>query len=88
MMTEKELIYILHNMLKFLVSEDMARAETASKVHRVCDEVLAPPQLKIINLVYICGLSPLAVAVACDMPLRRVELLRRSALRFLLAALA
>ena len=82
-MTEEELIYILRNMIKFLGNN-----ETASKVHRVCDEVLAPPQLKIINLVYICGLSPLAVAVACDMPLRRVELLRRSALRFLLAALA
>ncbi|MBO6204094.1 MAG: hypothetical protein J6O13_11230 [Selenomonas sp.] len=87
-MTEKELIYNLRNMLKFLAGDDMARAEVASKVSRACNEVLAPPQQKIVDLVYIGGLSPTTVASVFDMPLRRVELLRRSALRFLLAALA
>lgn len=87
-MTEEELIYVLRNMLKFLIDDDMARAEVASKVHRACNEVLAPQQQKIVDLVYVGGLSPLTVAVACDMPLRRVELLRRSAIRFLMAALA
>ncbi len=86
-MTEKELIHNLRNMLKFLVGNDMAKAEAASKVYRACDEVLAPPQFKVINLVYIGGLSLTTVASAFDIPVRQVELLRRSAIRFLLAAL-
>ena len=86
-MTEKELIYNLCNMLKFLASKDMSKAATAEKVYRACDEVLAPPQFKVINLVYIGGLSLTTVASAFDIPVRQVELLRRSAIRFLLAAL-
>ena len=87
-MTEKELIHNLRNMLKFLAVEDMSKAATASKINRACDEVLAPPQQKIIDLVYVGGLSPTTVASLFDIPVRKVELLRRSALRFLLAALA
>ena len=86
-MTEEELIYVLRNMLKFLAGDDMAKAATASKVSRACDEVLAPQQQKIVDLVYVGGLSPTTVAFLFDMPVRRVELLRRSALRFLLAEL-
>ncbi len=88
MMTEKELIYTLRNMLKFLASDDMAKAEAASKVHRACDEVLAPQQQKIVDLVYVGGLSPLTVSFLFDIPVRKVELLRRSAIRFLMAELA
>ena len=87
MMTEKELIYTLRNMLKFLAGDDMAKAATATKVHKACNEVLAPPQLKIIDLVYIGGLSPLTVAFLFDLPPRKVELLRRSAIRFLMTEL-
>ena len=86
-MAEKELIYVLRNMLKFLIDEDMAKAATAEKVYRACDEVLAPPQFRIINLVYVGGISPTTVASLFDIPLRQVELLRRSAIRFLMAAL-
>lgn len=87
-MTEKELIYVLRNMLKFLAGDDRVKAEAASKVSRACDEVLAPPQFKIIDLVYVGGLSPTTVASLFDMPVRKVELLRRSAIRFLLSELA
>ena len=82
------MIYNLCNMLKFLASKDMSKAATAEKVYRACDEVLAPPQFRIINLVYVGGLSPLTVAFLFDIPVRKVELLRRSAIRFLMAALA
>ena len=87
MMTEEELIYILRRSVKFGLSKNPAKSAVAFRVWDAMEVALAPQQKDILICIYINGFSPIRVAADLNMPFRRVELLRRSALRFLLAAL-